>query len=95
MDFPAADRENSLTTARESAFSFSCWEELFDVGEEVKASVSKKCSLRCFSRDAISRGGHICMHVPRMKLLLDSAILADFLVGIKRITKSGASCPPF
>lgn len=86
MDFPAADRENSLTTARESAFSLSCWEELFDVGhcvgEDVKASVSKKCSLRCFSRDAISRGGHICMHVPRMRFLLDSVILADFLVGI-------------
>ena len=94
MDFPAADRENSLTTARESALSFSCWEELFDVGE-VKASVSKKCSLRCFSRDAISRGGHICMHVPRMKLLLDSVIFADFLVGVKRITKIGANGPPF
>lgn len=94
MDFPAADRENSLTTTRESAFSFACWPELFDVGE-VKASVSKKCNLRCFSRDAISRGGHICIHVPRMKLLLDSVILADFLVGIKKNNKIGANGPPF
>ena len=77
IDLPAAERENSFITARGSAINLPRWCSLQRDGL-VKATVSKKWSLRCFSLEETSLAGHISKHVPWMISLPYSSILIKF-----------------